>query len=90
MKKIILMFGVFLLLFSSSSASFQGFYNTHKTDLGATSFQVPNVMKALLSSVSPETKNIIGNLQVVKYIKMNKMKFIYSCIKNILFFCWIF
>lgn len=73
MKKTILMFGVFLLLFSCSSASFQGFYNTHKTDLGATSFQVPNVMKALLSSVSPETKNIIGNLQDVKYIKLNSV-----------------
>ena len=30
------------------------------------------------------------SLPKLKYIKMNKMKFIYSCIKNILFFCWIF
>lgn len=60
-------------LFSCGSASFQGFYNAHKTDLGATSFQVPNVMKALLSSVSPETKNVIGNLNDVKYIKLNSV-----------------
>ncbi|AUC82205.1 DUF4252 domain-containing protein [Lacinutrix sp. Bg11-31] len=73
MKKIVLIFSVFLLLFSCGSASFQGFYNNHKTDLGATSFQVPNVMKALLSSVSPETKSVIGNLQDVKYIKLNSV-----------------
>lgn len=73
MKKITLLIVICTSLFSCGSASFQGFYNTHKTDLGATSFQVPNVMKALLSSVSAETKNIIGNLQDVKYIKLNSV-----------------
>lgn len=62
-----------LILFSCGSASFQGFYNNHKTDLGATSFQVPNVMKALLSTISPETRSVIGNLQDVKYIKLNSV-----------------
>ncbi|WP_299254694.1 DUF4252 domain-containing protein [uncultured Lacinutrix sp.] len=73
MKKYIVLIAVVLMLFSCGSASFQGFYNAHKTDLGATSFQVPNVMKALLSSVSLETKSIIGNLQDVKYIKLNSV-----------------
>lgn len=73
MKKVLLLLALSVILFSCRSASFQGFYNTHKTDLGATSFQVPNVMKALLSTVSPETKKIIGNLQDVKYIKLNNI-----------------
>ena len=73
MKKNILLLTLSTILFSCGSASFQGFYNTHKTDLGATSFQVPNVMKALLSSVSPATKSVIGNLQDVKYIKLNSV-----------------
>lgn len=73
MKKLILLFTCCTILFSCSSASFQGFFNNHKTDLGATSFQVPNVMKALLSSVSTETKNVIGNLQDLKYIKLNSV-----------------
>jgi len=73
MKKVILLLALSTVLFSCRSASFQGFYNNHKTDLGATSFQVPNVMKALLSVVSTETKSIIGNLQDVKYIKLNSI-----------------
>ncbi|WP_290696774.1 DUF4252 domain-containing protein [Lacinutrix sp.] len=73
MKKFALLIASCALLFSCGSASFQGFYNTHKTDLGATSFQVPNVMKALLSSVSQETKSVVGNLQDVKYIKLNNV-----------------
>jgi len=50
------------MLFSCGGASFQGFYNNHKTDMGATSFEVPSFMKALLNSVSVETKSVIGNL----------------------------
>ena len=73
MKKFILLFICCAILFSCGSASFQGFYNTHKTDLGATSFQVPKVMKALLSSVSPETKSLIGNLRDLKYIKLSSV-----------------
>lgn len=73
MKKFALLITICLFLFSCAKASFQGFYNNHKADLGATSFQVPNVMKALLNSVSPETKSVIGNLQDVKYIKLNSV-----------------
>jgi hypothetical protein len=73
MKKLTLLVAVSLIMFSCGSASFQGFYNHHKTDLGATSFQVPNVLKALLNAVSPETKSVIGNLQDVKYIKLNSI-----------------
>jgi len=71
MKKFAFLIVSGLLLISCKVASFQGFYNSHKTDLGATSFQVPNVMKALISSVSPQTKGIVGNLQDLKYIKLN-------------------
>jgi len=70
MKKFTLLVTICMMFFSCGKASFQGFYNNHKTDLGATSFQVPNFMKALLSSVSPETKSVIGNLQDIKYIKL--------------------
>jgi len=73
MKKSYLLIFIFSLFFSCGSASFQGFYNNHKADLGATSFQVPNFMKALLSSVSVETKSVIGNLQDLKYIQLDKL-----------------
>lgn len=73
MKKTFLIFSIFFLLFSCGGASFQGFYNNHKADIGATSFQVPNFMKALLSSVSIETKSVIGNLQDLKYLQLDNV-----------------
>ena len=73
MKKTLFIISLFTLFFSCGSASFQGFYNAHKTDLGATSFQVPNFMKALLSSVSVQTKSVIGNLQDLKYIQLEQV-----------------
>ena len=44
------------LLMLNCGSSFQSFYNNHKNDIGATSFQVPNFMKAVLGSISPEGK----------------------------------
>ena len=41
--------------------------------MGTTSFQVPNFMKALLSNISPEVKNAIGNISDFKYIKFEKL-----------------
>lgn len=67
MKKVLLLFSLSILFFSCGS-SFQGFYNNHKADLGATSFQVPNFMKALLSNISPEVQSAIGNISDFKYI----------------------
>lgn len=68
MKRIILVVSVFFLLFSCGS-SFQGFYNSHKEDIGATSFQVPNFMKALVGNISPEINQAIGNVSDFKFIK---------------------
>lgn len=70
MKKIVFFLSFFVLLLSCGS-SFQGFYNNHKTDLGTTSFQVPNFMRALLSNISPGVKNAIGNISDFKYITFN-------------------
>ncbi len=68
MKKIILVLSICFLLVSCGS-SFQSFYNDHKADLGTTSFQVPNFMKAILSNISSEVKHGIGNISDFKYIK---------------------
>ena len=72
MKKIVLVLSFCFLLLSCGS-SFQGFYDNHKTDISTTSFQVPNFMKALLSNISPEVKDAIGNIADFKYIKFNKI-----------------
>ncbi|MCL5128763.1 MULTISPECIES: DUF4252 domain-containing protein [unclassified Algibacter] len=76
MKKIYIGFSLCFLLFSCGS-SFQGFYNNHKADMGTTSFQVPNFMKSVLSQISPELNNTIGNISDLKFIKfdaLNKFK----------------
>lgn len=67
MKQLFLVVCLCMLLMSCGS-SFQGFYNTHKADLGTTSFQVPNFMKAVLGNISPEVKHAIGNISDFKYI----------------------
>lgn len=76
MKNIYISLSLCFLLLSCGS-SFQGFYNNHKTDVGTTSFQVPNFMKALLSQISPEVNQAIGNVSDLKFIKfdaLNKFK----------------
>ena len=72
MKKIILILLVSLLLISCGS-NFQSFYNNHKNDVGATSFQVPNFMKAVLGSISPEVSSVLGNITDLKYIKLENV-----------------
>lgn len=57
----------------SCGSSFQSFYNNHKNDVGATSFQVPNFMKAVLGSFSPEINSVFGNLTDFKYIKLENV-----------------
>lgn len=69
-------FGLALLisfLLVSCSSSFQSFYDNHKADMGTTSFQVPNFMKAVLGNISPEVKHAIGNISDFKYIKFEKV-----------------
>lgn len=61
------------ILLCACGSSFQGFYNNHKADLGATSFQVPNFMKAVLSNVSHDVKHAIGNIDDFKYIKLTNV-----------------
>ena len=72
MKQKVLIFLCSLLIFSCGS-SFQSFYNNHKNDIGATSFQVPNFMKAVLGSISPEVSNVVGNITDLKYIKFENV-----------------
>ncbi|WP_396600411.1 DUF4252 domain-containing protein [Algibacter sp. R77976] len=72
MKKLILVISLSFLLVSCGT-SFQSFYNNHKADMGTTSFQVPNFMKAVLSNISPEVKNGIGNISDFKYIKFENV-----------------
>ncbi len=71
MKNINLIVILFILLFScGSSKSFQSFFDSHKTDLGVTAFQVPNFMKALLGNISPK-QNMFDNLTDFKFITFN-------------------
>jgi len=72
MKKMIIPLLACLLL-AGCGSSFQGFYNQHKNDMGVTSFQVPNFMKAVLGSISPEVSNVIGNITNLKYIKFENV-----------------
>lgn len=74
MKKPITILSI-LLLFTScgSTKSFQSFFNEHKNDVGVTAFQVPNFMKALLGSISPEMGGIFNNIQDLKFITFNNI-----------------
>lgn len=72
MKKKFILILICSVLFSCGS-SFQSFYNNHKNDIGATSFQVPNFMKAMLGLMNPEAKKVVGNLTDLKYIKLTNV-----------------
>ena len=70
-KTIICLILCFLML--SCGSSFKSFYNNHKSDLGATSFQVPKFMKAIVGSISPEINQAIGNISDFKFIKFENI-----------------
>lgn len=72
MKQKFIILSLCVLLYNCGT-SFQSFYNNHKNDIGATSFQVPNFMKAMLSLMNPDAKNIVGNLSDLKYIKLTNV-----------------
>jgi hypothetical protein len=72
MKQKYILLLLFLILFNCGS-SFQSFYNNHKNDIGATSFQVPNFMKAMLGLMNPEAKKVVGSLADLKYIKLTNI-----------------
>lgn len=74
MRKIILFISLSILLNScGSSKSFQSFFNDHKKDIGVTAFQVPNFMRALVSSISPEINSLFGNVKDFKFITFNEI-----------------
>lgn len=72
MKKIILISSLCVFL-ASCGSSFNSFYNSHKSDLGTTSFQVPKFMKAIVGSISPEINQAIGNISDFKFIKFENI-----------------
>lgn len=78
MKKVILFSFAITILFSScrSTKSFQSFFNTHKKDIGATAFQVPNFMRSLLTNISPEINSLFGNVKDFKFITFNRISII--------------
>lgn len=74
MKKTTIIVLALSLLFScGSSKSFQSFFNDHKNDVGVTAFQVPNFMKALLGSLSPEMGGVFNNIQDFKFMTFGEI-----------------
>lgn len=74
MRKILVKILFFTVIIScSSSKSFQSFFNDHKNDIGITAFQVPNFLKALLGSLSPEMGGVLNNIQDFKFMTFNKI-----------------
>lgn len=73
MKKIILLTILTLFISCGSNKSFQSFFNEHKNNVGVTAFQVPNFMKALLSTISPDMNGIFNNIQDLKFITFNEI-----------------
>jgi len=74
MKKIIIIVAVLMLSVScSSTKSFQSFFDDHKNEVGVTAFQVPNFMKSLLGSISPEMGGVFQNIQDFKFLTFNEI-----------------
>ncbi|MCH3882863.1 MULTISPECIES: DUF4252 domain-containing protein [Tenacibaculum] len=74
MKKIAtLTLTLFLFISCGSGKSFQSFFNDHKNDIGVTAFQVPNFMRTLLGSISPEMGGVFDNIQDFKFITFNEI-----------------
>ena len=74
MKKALITLTLLLAFIScGSSKSFQSFFNQYKNDVGVTAFQVPNFMRALLGSISPEMDGVFSNIHDFKFITFNKI-----------------
>lgn len=59
------------LNFYSCGTSFDQFFNSHKTDMGTTSFEMPNFFRGVLITLAPETKTIIDHISDFQYIKFD-------------------
>ncbi|TVZ55789.1 uncharacterized protein DUF4252 [Lutibacter sp. Hel_I_33_5] len=76
-KKSFIIIACCVLFSCGSGRSFQSFFNQHKNDIGVTAFQVPNFMRALVRTISPEINTLFGNVRDFKFITFNdisKMK----------------
>lgn len=73
MKKLLFLPVFIALIACGSTKSFQSFFNEHKNDIGVTAFQVPNFMKTLLGSISPEMNGLFGKVNDFKFITFNEI-----------------
>jgi len=73
MKKLILLIALVAFFSCSSHRSFQSFFNNHKNDIGVTAFQVPNFMRSLLGSISPEMNSVFSNVRDFKFLTFNSL-----------------
>ncbi|CAL2088070.1 DUF4252 domain-containing protein [Tenacibaculum sp. 190524A02b] len=74
MKRVfMILFCITILNGCSSQKTFQQFFNTHKNEIGVTAFQVPNFMRTILSSISPEINGFFGNVKDFKFITFNDL-----------------
>lgn len=62
---------ILALSFFSCGTSFDHFFKSHKTDLGTTSFEMPNFFRGVLTGLAPETKTIIDHISDFQYIKFD-------------------
>jgi len=69
MKKIFVLLGTALMLSCAGYNSIDNFYETHKNDSQVTAVRVPQFMFSLISNISPEMKNMIGNTKDLRYMQ---------------------
>ena len=72
-KRILLLFTISILLSCGSGKSFQSFFNKHKKEIGVTAFQVPNFMRSVLSTISPEISSLFQNVKDFKFITFSEI-----------------
>ena len=82
MKKVILAISAVILLSSCATNSVTSFYNKHKNDNNVTAIRVPQFMFALLTGMSPEMNNMVGNIKDLRYIKLGNTSQIKSQLIN--------
>jgi len=68
-KRIVVLISVILLTSCGSSNVIDSFYNAHKTEDQVQAVRVPRFMLSLLSSISPEVQNLIGNTKDLRYMQ---------------------